>query len=199
MYKQPDSTNLSAQVVGDFDGATTAALLTSLTQLAQRYALAYLLSHHDDGVVWGRFVAGKWKLSAERFDVSPSFVSTTLQECRVFGNSAELLVWRNVDNHLQASLLIEDGSGDTYPYFEQKQLLWGDDQSASPQDGFTLLSEGSQGLCHAVPFAVNLKKKQRVALTVRHYIDYDNDQAYVKWSRLTTLGVIPVGTIGRSR
>lgn len=196
-FPYPDQVKVSSHhPVPRFDGADGDKLVASLVTLANDYDLRYLLSHHDDGVVWGRFEKGKWAFSAEQFSVSPEFSPLTLQACRVFGESAELFIWRDGSNTLQASLLLEDDTGTEMPYFEQRQLLWGD-QSEQTQADFTLLAESSQGLRHAVPLNVYLDKNQyppkRVALKVRHYIAYDNHQAYIKWSRLIDIMLVPVG------
>ncbi|MCA9952118.1 MAG: TIGR03984 family CRISPR-associated protein [Anaerolineales bacterium] len=199
--KQYRYVQVSSLPVEHFDGKNGDTLVTSLTALATQYELAYLLSHHDDGVVWGRFENEGWTFSAEKFAISPEFSPETLQECRVFGETAELFIWRNGNNTLQASLLLEDENSKQMKCFDQQQLLWGD-TSEQQRDNFTILAESSQGLRHAVPINVYLNRNQypphRVALKVRHYIAYDNHQAYVKWSRLTGIKQVTVGNIGRS-
>lgn len=201
-YKPPSCVHLSSRIMTQIDDTSRDGLLDSLATIATQYELAYLLSHHDDGVIWGRFDQGGWVFSSEKFAISPEFNSLTLQECRLFGETAELFLWRNHENTIQASLLVEDESGIEMPFFEQQQLLWGDN-SERQEAGFTLLREGSQGLRHAVPLTVTLNPEQppqqRIALTVRHYIAYDNHQAYVKWSRLTDIKQVVVGQIGRTQ
>ena len=172
-------------IVDDFDGDSDEKLRDTLVAQAQTHGLRYLLAYHDDGVVWGRFADGQWVLSAGKFAVSPPFRTLTLQECRAFGPTAELLVWRD-NGILKASILTETGN-DEYERFEQIQLLWGN-TIEDKKDGFTLLREGAQGLRHALPLNLPGRKGEMLtdspSLTVYHYIDYEDDQAYVKWSRL---------------
>jgi CRISPR-associated protein (TIGR03984 family) len=184
--------------IDDFDGSSDEKLKTTLVAQAQKHHLRYLLAYHDDGVVWGRFEDEQWTLSAKKFkaglasgqqvEVSPPFRALTLQECRAFGPTAELLIWRH-NGVLKASILMEI-EGDECERFPQTQLLWGD-TIEDKKDGFTLLREGAQGLRHAVPLDLSARPdgtlKERVRLTVYHYIGYKNNQAYVKWSRLVSL------------
>ena len=180
---------VTVEPVADFDVRNDEQLLNHLTTQAQTHGLRYLLAYHDDGVVWGRFENRQWAFSAGKFAISPPFRALTLQECRAFGPTAELLIWHN-NGTLKASILTE-GDGSKLERFSQTQLLWGDRMEAQ-KDGFSLLREGAQDLRHAVPLALaNVKAgealKARVRLTVYHYIDYENDQAYVRWSRLTAV------------
>lgn len=177
--RQMDMSQAAAFPLGAQDRT---AFLEALVALAAEHELTYLLAYHDDGVVWGRFNDGRWALSSDHFEVSPAFRTRTLQECRVFGQNAELLVWRE-GQQLHGSLLRE-GQGSSLLCFERHYLLWGD-SIADRQDGFTLLREGAEGLYHAVPLA---NARPRAALVIRHYVDYDaQNQAYIKWSRLVDL------------
>lgn len=177
---------VTVEPVADFDVRNDEQLLHNLTTQAQKHDLRYLLAYHDDGVVWGRFENRQWAFSAGKFAISPPFRALTLQECRAFGPTAELLIWR--DNDMLKGSLLTEGDGSTLERFSQTQLLWGDRVEAQ-KDGFSLLCEGAQGLCHAVPLALaNVKAGEvRVRLTVYHYIDYQDDQAYVRWSRLAAV------------
>src|SRR5437879_2621870 len=72
-----------------------------LQQQARDCGLKYLLAHADDGVIWGRLdgevlriardVAGQ---NPEALACSPPLRVETLQQARLFGKLAELLVWR---------------------------------------------------------------------------------------------------------
>lgn len=154
--------------------------------------MPWLLVHADDGVIWGRREAdGSLLLSSDVFDVKSRYPSIavelrteTLQQARIFGEAGEILVWR--DGGEFKAREIADGGQTPADAFEEMHLLWGQGRPAPPQQGFTLLVEGEQGPCHAVPLVV--KDKRRPALEVRHYIDYDNDgQAFVYLSRLVDL------------
>lgn len=78
---------------------------------------------------------------------------------------------------------------------DEKQILWGT-QPEGEKNGFTLVSDGSQCLKHAVPLiGITFKGKdyRPLRLKVRHYIDYDNEGvARIYLSRLVDLyGISP--------
>jgi CRISPR-associated protein (TIGR03984 family) len=154
--------------------------------------MPWLLVHADDGVIWGRCGAdGSLLLSSDVFDVKSRYPSVavelrteTLQQARIFGKIGEILVWRNGTEFKARE--IADGEPTPEDAFEEQHLLWGQGQPAPSQKGFTLLVEGEQGPCHAVPAVV--KDRRRPALKVRHYADYDSDgQAFICLSRLVDL------------
>ncbi len=160
--------------------------------------MPWLLAHADDGVIWGkRDAEGKFKLSSDVFKdaqrypaVAVKLRAQTLQQARVFGPGGELLLWRTEDGF--AARMIEDGPelpSDAL-YYDEEHLLWGLGSAIETRDGFTYLSEGQQGLRHAPPVSVAaVRNTGRLALLVRHYVDYDDDegQAFVKLSRLVKL------------
>jgi CRISPR-associated protein (TIGR03984 family) len=176
----------------------------------------YLLSFHDDGVVWGKLKAENGVSKLLTSDVlkdsagksfpspSPEFRVETLQECRLFSIKGELYVWRN-GNGFKARL-IEDNSmnskAEDREYFDEKQVLWGtqieiikdNNGSLLTNGNFTVIADGSEGLRHAFPQKVDAKKfdgkKRPLRLCVRHYLTYDNDGcAYVSLSRLVDVEV----------
>lgn len=170
-------------------------------------ANAYLLSFHDDGVVWGKLKSenGRNELltSAEFIDSqglpllspSPKFRAETLQECRLFSDNRELHIWRN--GYGFKARLIDDNSADSdaedREYFDEKQVLWGT-QAENGNDEFTIVADGAEGLRHAFPQRVEANKfdgKQRpLGLCVRHYLSYDDDDcAYISLSRLVNVDV----------
>jgi CRISPR-associated protein (TIGR03984 family) len=175
-------------------------------------AKTYLLSFHDDGVVWGKIKNGKLETSDNLPDTpSPQFRAETLQECRLFSDKGELYIWRN-GNDFKARL-IEDSLTDTdaeeREHFEEKQVLWGT-QIKNGNDEFTVVADGSEGLHHAFPqkvddveFKVKDDKgkvvkndkgedvrKRPLRLGLRHYLSYDGDGcAYVSLSRLVNVEV----------
>lgn len=149
-----------------------------LNSLPIELTFKYLLSHHDDGVIWG-INTGGWKLSEEKVN-SPKFSSVTLQQCRLFGPSAEFFLWKSGDGY--KSRLLVEGSGDRFEFLEKRHMLWGTE--AEPYDTvFSLLREGQQGMLHLLPIK---DVKLGAALSYRSYIDYDQDnRAYFRWHRLT--------------
>ncbi|MFM6007395.1 MAG: CRISPR-associated protein Csx19, partial [Sphaerospermopsis kisseleviana] len=83
------------------------------------------------------------------------------------------------------SRIIKDDS--SIEHIPEKQILWGTqiekgkNGENGEQNGFTLLSDGSQGLKHAVPITdlSNYFSKDKpyrpVRLNVKHYIKYDEE------------------------
>ena len=149
-----------------------------LSALPKEIELSYWLSHHDDGVIWGYYEDG-WKLSEKKLN-SPAFSPITLQQCRLFGPQAELFLWRS-SSGIKSRLLVET-PGKDFEFIEKRHILWGTE--AEPQEGnFTLMREGQQGMLHLLPVPNAVPP---VALKIRAYIDYDQDnRAFFRWQRLT--------------
>ncbi|NEP84090.1 MAG: TIGR03984 family CRISPR-associated protein, partial [Okeania sp. SIO3B3] len=86
---------------------------------------------------------GTLQTSADAFpDVSPQLNPDTLQQVRLFGEDAELMLWRT-DSGWQARLL-QDQPGDETRYYDEPQILWGS-QQRKVASGFTLITDGQQG------------------------------------------------------
>ncbi|HAN75612.1 MAG TPA: TIGR03984 family CRISPR-associated protein [Planktothrix sp. UBA8407] len=178
------------------DAQSISDLVKWLEEKARQYELKYLLAHADDGVIWGQFRGENFQLVTSGDDhVFPQlakFRLSTLQQCRAFGDKAEVMLWK-VDKTWKARLI-----NDEYllklkeTYICEKQILWGTQPEAEKND-FTLVSDGSQGLKHAVPLPDIKDKfkegKRPLRLTVRHYIDYDKETgvARIYLSRLVDL------------
>ncbi|MEG3865631.1 MULTISPECIES: type III-D CRISPR-associated protein Csx19 [unclassified Microcoleus] len=151
----------------------------------------WLLAHADDGVIWGKFRGDDYKLvTSGDEDVFPQLAklrSPTLQQCRIFGENAEVMLWK-VGQNWKARLVQDDNKPECLP--DEDQILWGT-QVEKESNGFSLVSDGSQGLKHAVPLtAITLKGKDSrpLRLKVRHYIDYDESGvARIYLSRLVDL------------
>jgi CRISPR-associated protein (TIGR03984 family) len=172
-----------------------------LIQQASDYQLSYLLAHGDDGVIWGKF---KIKDSKNNNDLilktseNPQLRLSTLQQCRIFGETGEILLWNSNDkwnarliSQTKVSQLLQDRQIGLIP---ENQILWG--TQGKINGDFTLLSDGTQGLRHSVPiiveenyFSQNKKELYRpVRLKVNHYFNYDNDGlARIFTSRLVSL------------
>lgn len=170
----------------------------------------YLLSFHDDGVVWGKVntngeLVTSDSLNDPRF---PTFREVTLQECRLFSEQGELHIWRNGNGGFKGSLFIQSENSEIES-IEEKQVLWGT-RTESGDDEFTIVADGSEGLRHAFPRKViderfkvkddkgkvlkNEKgediRKRPLRLCVKHYLDYDEDGcAYTSLSRLVNVEV----------
>lgn len=160
---------------------------------ADKYNLQYILAHADDGVIWGHFRTG-YLTTSEPSNLSnspsPLLRVVTLQQCRIFGKSGEILLWKS-NNTWQSRFLIDPP--DKEHIIEERQLLWGTHGKKREPEGFTYLKDGSQGLKHAVPFTeIELdedgKLKKSVQLVVHHFIGYDDDGlARIVLSRLVDL------------
>jgi len=162
---------VNSQIIEKLAGGLAEWLPTQALDLE----LTTLLAHADDGVIWGRVQSGKLTTSHEVFDtVSPPLRAETLQQARLFGPRAELLLWRAGAGW--GLRVIKDESGEEGEYYDEAQLLWGNLWEQS-RDGFTLVSEGRQGLRHAPP--VDLAsgdfdgEHHPLRLQVRHYLTTD--------------------------
>ena len=120
---------------------------------------------------------------------------------RIFGETGEILLWK-AQKTWKARIIKDDSSVEHIP---EKQILWGTQVEKGKngengeQNGFTLLSDGSQGLKHAVPltelsnyFSPDKNKLylyRPVRLTIKHYIKYDEETGIgrICLSRLVSL------------
>jgi CRISPR-associated protein (TIGR03984 family) len=168
-------------------------LVSWLEEQARKWKLNYLLAHAEDGVIWGRFDNEHLTTAEKVFHKSnfkvdfPSLRLLTLQQCRVFGQNGEVLLWRTGEKW-RSRLVQDNPEVDKIP---ERQILWG--THGEKRDNFTLLWDGSQGLKHAVPFSeIELGDRNKlinpVRLLVHHYITYDdNGVARIHLSRLVDL------------
>lgn len=155
---------------------------------------AWFLAHADDGVIWGKLRDGTLVTSNEIFShISPPLRAETLQEARLFGEKAEVRIWR--DRRGFSACRIEDQDSEGAEAFDETYVLWGTRMEKQDQ-GFTLVTEGRQGLRHAVPLQIEETTlgssgttKHPLRLRVRHYIAYDEEsgQAFLALSRLVEL------------
>lgn len=150
--------------------------------------VTFFLAHADDGVIWGEVRDGELVLAAEAFHeikhIQVLLRAATLQQARLFGPAGELRVWRTSNGF--TACLIQDGDTPLEQIIPECQWLWGD-KSEGEANGFTLLREGQQGMLHAPPIT-GLGANQRVALQVKHFIEFDDDgQARIRLSRLAGL------------
>ncbi|GIV98040.1 MAG: CRISPR-associated protein [Herpetosiphonaceae bacterium] len=160
---------------------------------AVEHRLTWLLAHADDGVIWGvRRGDGSLALSCDVFPQGALALRwDTLQQCRLFGEDGELLLWRG-PHGWQARLRLDRG-GEPISVIDEKQLLWGT-QARESRDGFTVLVEGAQGIVHAPPLTVEAGSlPSRVRLLVRHYLGEDHAGVVrIRHSRLVKL-ISPTG------
>ncbi|NJM59615.1 MAG: TIGR03984 family CRISPR-associated protein [Oscillatoriales cyanobacterium RU_3_3] len=163
-----------------------------LREQATSHQLKYLLAHADDGVIWGRFDNGKLTTAEQVFYPCdkvyfPKLRLLTLQQCRIFGQNGEVLLWRTIDRKFKWRFI----GNPEEDKISESQILWG--TNGIKKDNFTLLWDGSQGLKHAVPFTeIELdgdRLVKPVHLLVHHYIKYEKETglARIYLSRLVDL------------
>jgi len=152
-----------------------------------------LLAFDLDGLIWGRIESGQLVIAHEH---SVLLNTDTLQEARLFGKNGELHVWRAGDN-LQAQIITDDLNGKGNEYIDESQVLWGDQSESIGSTGFSLMSDGVQGLYHAVPLPsekIPTKKDggyRPLRLQVRHYLVEDEfDQVRIGFSRLVEVTAV---------
>jgi CRISPR-associated protein (TIGR03984 family) len=159
---------------------------------------SWFLAHADDGIIWGGVRNGQLIVSSSVFpEVSPPLRTLTLQQARLFGEQAEVRVWRGTNGF--RACRVQDESNEEVEAFDEEHLLWGtkvDEQ----KNGFALLADGRQGLRHAAPLDLatvqvsHPEQRHPLRLRVRHYLGYDDDgRVRITMSRLVTLGYHPGG------
>ncbi|MGB3207559.1 MAG: CRISPR-associated protein Csx19 [Crinalium sp.] len=181
---------------------TEASLHHWLKQQAiiDNYHLPYLLAHAEDGVIWGRFDEKNTVLeTSEQVFPECKFASlrlATLQQCRIFGEAGQLLLWKS-NGKWRSHLILQSKVSELIKsqkicFIAENQVLLG--TQGTVNGNFTLLSDGSQGLKHAVPltdifFSQDKTKLHRpVRLEVHHYFSFDSDGlARIFLSRLVSL------------
>lgn len=166
-----------------------------LSTQAGQFGLTHLLVHTDDGVHWGKFDSQGRLLFPRQ---NPLSSPITLQTVRSFGESAEVTLWQAENNLWEACVIgeIKPPMSNRQPEhfaqaFDEPFILWGT-HAEPPQNGFTLMSDGNQGLCHTVPLVLQkqdyTEKKRPLRLRVRHYLREDDfGVVYIAASRLVGL------------
>lgn len=123
----------------------------------QSPGLVSLLAYCDDGVVWGRLSGSAWQLGCDSFpEVSPRPTKSSLQQLHLFGELAEVLIWRAGDG-LAGRVLAHDADqrweqDDPLRPKHESLVLVGEELLAGPRDGFSLVG-GARGTRQAVPVA----------------------------------------------
>lgn len=200
----------SARLDKDIATDDLSELKTWLEEKAKAYNLEFLLSHLDDGVVWGKMLGnGHLAISGEvlkkmeqqdniqvqaTYGAAPELRLETLQQARLFGEKAELLLWRDGDGNLRARLIEDTDNAATATWlqcFDEPQFLWGT-HGIPADDGFTLIWEGSQGMHQIIPIKLEvvdgdnkIVQGKEPKLRVRHYLNKEEDgEARVVASRL---------------
>jgi CRISPR-associated protein (TIGR03984 family) len=150
--------------------------------------LIWLLAHCDDGVVWGKREAARWRLSSMAFpEVSPQLSAVNLQQLRLFGPLREVLLWRSGGGLFGRELADTEPIGKDNPLRPEDQtyVLLGDRFMAA-KEGFTLTGD-ARGSRHAVPqtcqesqFGTPESRRGPLRLQVRHYFVSDPRSGLVR-------------------
>jgi len=148
-----------------------------------------LLAHADDGVLWGRAMEGGFQWPPSDVHPQAAWRAETLQMARLFDDTREIMVWRTGEGAWRARSLT-DGTGKSCETLDEAQVMWGTRTEATG-GGFTRVTDGEQGLRHAVPLSLpdhDWDSDRPLRLGVRHYLTRD-DQGWVRVakSRLTGL------------
>ncbi len=150
----------------------------------------FVLAHADDGVIWGKVTIGEagTQVVFPPTTLLPqaSLRTETLIMARCFDAQQEIFLWR-LNEVAWCARRLEDGSGETCEFYDERQILWGT-QATAPDKGFVKMTEGAQGLHHAPPEELlqgdAQNNEHRLRLSVRHYLTNDEGWLRVVYSRL---------------
>ncbi|MDY7006113.1 MAG: CRISPR-associated protein Csx19 [Cyanobacteriota bacterium] len=132
-------------------------LIVWIEKQANQSQLNYLLIHGEDGIIWGKCENSELITPNQAFpnENLPELRLETLQQCRIFGEKAEVLLWRKTNNW-KARLIPDNSNVD---YIPEEQIIWG--TKGEEQNGFTFLSDGSEELKHPVTRQNSKVKSQK--------------------------------------
>lgn len=154
----------------------------------------WLLAFADDGIITGKMdQQGCLITSGDQDPTLPQMDSTTLQRLHLFGENAEIRLWKRDDSWNFCRL--SDKPGEENASFDEKYLLWGttidDSLDGHVPTGFTPVMEGIQGQHFILPLSASQNHlKRRATLAIRHYLQYNDDgEARIIASRLISLSI----------
>jgi CRISPR-associated protein (TIGR03984 family) len=164
-----------------------------MAEQADALKLDYLLLHCMDGITWGRREGKGFVLGHQVFphDLdTPTIQADTILQARIFGRPGEIFIWRTRLTFAQRRIL--DPEQPANEWCEDCYWLWGTGQISDK--GFTLMNEGQQGFRHAPP-KPGIKSNQRLGLRVRHYLEEDKEDGWlrIRTSRLVDLEIVEGG------
>jgi len=142
----------------------------------ETHGVRFVLAHSDSGVTWGYLDdQGQWKLgSAIDPGLCPMPTAQSLHELRLFGNAAEVLIWRG-DNELQGRIIADDGivcgSSDPLCPMNEGRCLRG--ECREMREGFKRYVDAG-GAQHLAP------ESFPVEFSVRHYFEQDASTGAVR-------------------
>ncbi|MCB1058430.1 MAG: hypothetical protein KDD11_23250, partial [Acidobacteria bacterium] len=140
-------------LLGDTDAGSAA--LSEGVALGGSQGLEWLLAYCDDGVVWGRRDSPEraWQLSSSHApDLCPVIGRANLQQLRLFGKGAEVLLWRSEGGFRGRRL--EDGAPVTGPDrpADETRILVGNRWLKSYPGSFSRVRD-ADGREQAIPIA----------------------------------------------
>ena len=150
--------------------------LTGSGPPTETHGVRFAITHSDSGVTWGYLDdQGQWKLGAA---VDPALCpvpkAKSLHELRLFGNAAEVLIWRD-ENELQGRILADDStvfdSSDPLCPMNEGRRLRG--ECREMRDGFKRYVDAG-GAQHLVPESFPEE------FGVRHYFEQDASTGAVR-------------------
>ena len=164
--------------------------LAWLAEQAEALKLDTLLLHCVDGVTWGRREARAFVLGHEVFShdlPAPTIQAGSILQVRVFGPPGEIFVWRSGPGFAMRQIIDPETPAESW--HEERYWLWGTGQVSD--QGFTMMNEGQQGFRHAPPMP-DIKNNQRLGLRVRHYLEEDPLDGWlrIRTSRLVDLEIV---------
>lgn len=167
-------------------------LLNEPSTITPNDLLAYdwMLAHGDEGVTWSHYdkAAGVWRRGDQAAPaISPPLRQDTLQEVRIFGEFAEILIWRTQES-LLGRILQEtfpptkrnDATNPMCPS-DESRILRGDEVHTTYEHSFSHLADRT-GAEQVIPLRVSAEdlRKRRVRLRVRHYYQTMNDSGAIR-------------------
>lgn len=197
-FKQPTEPRVETleKIPADFAADKGQWLVETAAGFLGAGGIRHALIHADDGVLWG-LVTGNQLTIPDSSDWTPALRSTTIQQCRIFGDKGELFIWREAEGQWRGRVVIED-TNVVYEKIEEAQILYGNrvNSSQAAPAGFTPIFEKTTGIRQIVPKQVtdqDFDNGKCVILTVVHYLDADSDgQARYFCSRLKDINVAKV-------
>lgn len=148
----------------------------------QGLTFKWLLAFALDGVIWGKFDADRL-IMYEKSDLQgyneaiqanyTPFRSETLQQMLIFGEQAQLSIWRDDDQW--CSQVIRDSAN----VIDEPQMLWGTHAEAVAD--WTFLTDGNQGMHHLIPLKLsdlkaNSSNEQKQSDAIEYQIHTKNGQ-----------------------
>ncbi len=194
-FKQPAEPRIEPleKIPADFAADKGQWLVETAAGFLGAGGVSYALIHADDGVLWG-LVTGNQLTVPLPGDWTPALRSTTIQQCRIFGDKGELFIWREAEDQWRGRVVIED-TNVAYEKIEEAQILYGNHVNSlhAVPAGFTPIFEKTTGIRQIVPVAITqdqFDKGKRVTLIVRHYLTADQEgQAVITLSRLVSVRI----------